>query len=320
MVRPYSLDLRERVISALETGDSCRAVASRFDLAVSTVVKWGQRYRKTGSVAPGKYGGHKRHSLEPHRALVHRLVCGASGPGPVRELREALAEHGIELNAEFDTARFLHAEGLSFKKKRVRPGAGTGLRSPAAAPVGDVIQRSIDPGRLVFVDETWTKTNMAPLRGMERQRKAVDRQGARMGVGTPTLLPLPPLRSDRVDAPCLFDGPINGERFPRMGRAGVGPDPTARRCRHPRQSRKPQGKGRPKRHSQRRRTHALPARLQPRPEHHRATLRKTQTLVKTTTGQKLRHPMQRNRTHPRSHHTNANAPTTLQNAGYASIK
>ena len=70
----------------LRPGDSCRAVASRFDLAVSTVVKWGQRYRKTGSVAPGKYGGHKRHSLEPHRALVHRLVA-ARPDQPVRELR-----------------------------------------------------------------------------------------------------------------------------------------------------------------------------------------------------------------------------------------
>ena len=122
MVRPYSLDLRERVIGALETGASCRSVAARFDLAVSTVVKWGQRYRETGTVAPGKYGGHKRHSLEPHRDLVHRL--GAARPDqPVRELREALAEHGIELSPE-SIRRFLHAEGLSFKKKRVRHRTG----------------------------------------------------------------------------------------------------------------------------------------------------------------------------------------------------
>ncbi len=122
MVRPYSLDLRERVISALEAGASCRAVADRFGVAVSTVVKWGQRYRRTGTVAPGKYGGHKRHSLEPHRALVHRLV--AERPDrPVRELREALIDHGVTLNPE-SIRRFLHAEGLSFKKKRVRNRAG----------------------------------------------------------------------------------------------------------------------------------------------------------------------------------------------------
>jgi putative transposase len=122
MVRPYSLDLRERVISALESGDSCRAVALRFGVAVSTAVKWGQRRRATGSIAPGKYGGHKRHRLEPHRELVHRLVR-EQPERPVRELREALAACGIEL-CEESVRRFLHAEGLSFKKKRVRPGAG----------------------------------------------------------------------------------------------------------------------------------------------------------------------------------------------------
>ena len=111
MVRPYSLDLRERAIAALEAGDSCRRVADRFGLAVSTVVKWGQRYRETGTVAPGKYGGHKRHSLEPHRDLVHRLVAACQDQ-PVRELRAALAEYGIELNPE-SIRRFLHAEGLS---------------------------------------------------------------------------------------------------------------------------------------------------------------------------------------------------------------
>jgi putative transposase len=96
-------------------------VAERYGLAVSTVVKWGQRYRETGTVAPGKYGGHKRHRLEPHRELVRRLVT-ARPDQPVRELHEALAERGIETNPE-SIRRFLHAEGLSFKKNRVRAGA-----------------------------------------------------------------------------------------------------------------------------------------------------------------------------------------------------
>ena len=54
MVRPYSLDLRERVVAALAGGASCRVVASRFGVSVSTVVRWGQRQRETGSPAPGK--------------------------------------------------------------------------------------------------------------------------------------------------------------------------------------------------------------------------------------------------------------------------
>lgn len=122
MVRPYSLDLRERVIGALASGESCRVVARRFGVATSTAVKWGRRRRATGSIAPGKYGGHKRHRLAPHRALVHRLVRERP-ERPVRELREVLAAYGIDL-CEESVRRFLHAEGLSFKKKRVRPGAG----------------------------------------------------------------------------------------------------------------------------------------------------------------------------------------------------
>ncbi len=48
MARPYSLDLRERVVSAVASGQTCRSVASNFDVAVATVVKWVGRFRRTG--------------------------------------------------------------------------------------------------------------------------------------------------------------------------------------------------------------------------------------------------------------------------------
>jgi putative transposase len=69
MTRPLSNDLRERVVSAVLSGESCRAVALRFAVAVSSVVKWSQRYRASGSVTPGKMGGHRRPLLDPHRAV-----------------------------------------------------------------------------------------------------------------------------------------------------------------------------------------------------------------------------------------------------------
>src|ERR1700743_3949022 len=75
MTRPLSNDLRERVVAAVTAGESCRSVAARFSVSASTVVKWSQRHRATGSVAPGKVGGHRRPLLEPHRAfIVERLV------------------------------------------------------------------------------------------------------------------------------------------------------------------------------------------------------------------------------------------------------
>ena len=72
-------------------------------------------------------------------------------------------------------------------------------------------QSRVDPKRLVFIDETWTKTNMAPLRGWAPR-------GIRLKTKVPhghwkTMTFLAALRHDRIDAPWLLDGPINGESF-----------------------------------------------------------------------------------------------------------
>jgi transposase len=64
---------------------------------------------------------------------------------------------------------------------------------------------------LVFIDETWAKTNMTPLRGWCRRG---DRLKAKAPFGRwKTMTFIAALRCDRVEAPCLFDGPINGEAF-----------------------------------------------------------------------------------------------------------
>ena len=72
-------------------------------------------------------------------------------------------------------------------------------------------QNKIEPERLVFIDETWTKTNMAPLRGWAPL-------GMRLKAKVPhghwkTATFLAALRHDRIDAPWLLDGPIDGEAF-----------------------------------------------------------------------------------------------------------
>lgn len=69
----------------------------------------------------------------------------------------------------------------------------------------------LDPRRLVFIDETWIKTNMAPLRGWGSKGKRL-RSFAPHGHWR-TLTFLGALRCDRPTAPCVFDGPINGECF-----------------------------------------------------------------------------------------------------------
>jgi putative transposase len=72
-------------------------------------------------------------------------------------------------------------------------------------------QKNVDPERLVFIDETWTRTDMAPLRGWAPR-------GQRLVGKVPhgrwkTMTFLAALRHDRIDAPWLLEGPIDGESF-----------------------------------------------------------------------------------------------------------
>jgi putative transposase len=72
-------------------------------------------------------------------------------------------------------------------------------------------QNRIDPARLVFIDETWTKTNMAPLRGWAPCGQRL--QGKAPYGHWKTMTFLAALRHDRVTAPWLIDGPIDGQSF-----------------------------------------------------------------------------------------------------------
>ena len=116
MARAYSKDLRERVVTAVERdGLSRHAAAARFGVAPSSAIKWVQRYRATGSVAPLQIGGHKPPVLRgEHRDwLLERMARDFTLRGLVAEL----AERGLKVDYR-QVWEFAHAEGLSFKKKR----------------------------------------------------------------------------------------------------------------------------------------------------------------------------------------------------------
>jgi putative transposase len=119
MTRPLSNDLRERVVAAVGGGESCRTVAARFGVAVSSVVKWSQRYHSTGSVAPGKMGGHRKRLLEPHRAFILERL-GQTPHLTLHALKDELAARGIRVSHN-TVWQFLRGEGLRFKKNPVRP-------------------------------------------------------------------------------------------------------------------------------------------------------------------------------------------------------
>jgi len=116
MARPYSLDLRERAVARVAAGESVRSVAALLQVSVSSVVKWAQRFRATGSAAAGPMHGHRPRVLLPHRDwLLSRMTSGKDFT--LRGLVAELAERGVKV--DYRTVwNFVHAEGLSFKKKR----------------------------------------------------------------------------------------------------------------------------------------------------------------------------------------------------------
>jgi transposase len=77
MPAPIAMDLRLRIVRAVERGSSIREAARRFAVSPSAAIKLMQRVRTTGSAAPARYGRHRRPVLEPHEADLRRLVEGA---------------------------------------------------------------------------------------------------------------------------------------------------------------------------------------------------------------------------------------------------
>jgi putative transposase len=123
MVNPYSMDLRERVIARVQAGESVRPVAAALSISVSSVVKWSQRFRATGSVAPGQMGGHRPRVIAGAQAVwLRQRIAGSAFT--LRGLVPELAPRGLKVDYR-TVGSFVHREDLSFKKnrsaKRARP-------------------------------------------------------------------------------------------------------------------------------------------------------------------------------------------------------
>jgi transposase len=133
MGRPYSLDLRERVVASVEGGRSCRETARLFEVSVASVVKWSQRKRQTGSAAAKPLGRRDRPLiLLPEREWL--LARMAAAPDlTLRGMQAELAARGVRVSCKA-IWNFFRAEKLTFKKKPARRRAGSaGRRAPASS-------------------------------------------------------------------------------------------------------------------------------------------------------------------------------------------
>ena len=140
MGKPYSLDFRKRVVAAIEGGLSCNRAAKRFGIGVSTAIGWSRRLRETGSVEPGQMGGHKPRAISGEQAvwLSQRIRNGVDFT--LRGLVAELAGRGLKVDYR-SVWEFVHAEKISFKKKRGGWRTRSSRRRATTNPV-DKISRS----------------------------------------------------------------------------------------------------------------------------------------------------------------------------------
>ena len=117
MAKPYSLDLRQRVVDAVERqGLSRNRAAARFGVAVSTVIGWIDKFQQTGSLAPGQMGGHRPKKIRgKHEGWLLQRCREADFT--LRGLVGELAGRGLKVGYRPVWA-FVHAHKLSHKKRR----------------------------------------------------------------------------------------------------------------------------------------------------------------------------------------------------------
>ena len=129
MPKPYSTDLRERVVDAVESGASRREAAEMFKLSVSSAIRWCQRWSDTGS-AEAKQSGGSTSPLEEHSDWFLALI--AEQPDlTLKEILAAMAKRGIA-GSRSALQRFFDRHNISFKKKSARRRAKASRRRSRA--------------------------------------------------------------------------------------------------------------------------------------------------------------------------------------------
>ena len=134
MGKPYADDLRLVVVWLIDEGHTRPEVAELCGISLSSVGRYIQRYRATGSVIPDKFGGYKDYALRKYVERVKRWI--AKQPDmTLLELQARLAEAGVKVAAS-SVFRFLRHLGLTYKKSSARGRTGSrgrGRHAPALA-------------------------------------------------------------------------------------------------------------------------------------------------------------------------------------------
>ena len=180
MPKPYSQDLRDRVIDAVKKGGmSRRAAARRYEISVSVAIKWLERVERHGSREPVGHGGHRASKLMPHLDFLEAARSEKSDITLQALCDRLWSERGVKAEQHLDDEPLLfspdrdHAQkktlvareqdrpDISRHRKRWRAYQGligsSAFWSSSTRP-GQRPRRDLDKDQ----DETWTKTKTRP--------------------------------------------------------------------------------------------------------------------------------------------------------------
>jgi transposase len=206
-MRPLSNDLRERIIAAVDHHEgSRRQIARRFAVDVSCITRLLQLRRQTGSIDPRPHGGGKGPLLDQNALERLRHLVEEDPDATLQDLRDRLGSGGSIMIVW----RALKALGITRKKKTKHADEQDRPDVQKAREVFREEILSIEPGRLVFVDETGVTTAMTPTYGRAPS-------GERVVASAPgsweSITVIAALGLDAVQAPLAVSGSINAPTF-----------------------------------------------------------------------------------------------------------
>ncbi len=139
MGKARSEDLRERVVEAVAAGASRRQAAARFQVGVSSAIRWVSLHAQTGGIKPRPRGGRSRSPLEAHTDWLLALNV-AENDLTLVEIQQRLADERSVATTEASLRRFFKRHQITVKKNTARQRAdaarrGRGARAVEGEPV-----------------------------------------------------------------------------------------------------------------------------------------------------------------------------------------
>jgi transposase len=208
--KAYAQDLRERVFAASDAGQPVGRIAAALFVSISYVSKVLGRRRGTGETTAKSQRCHVPRKLTGQLTAIQERV-EARPDATIAELRSWLQQtHKVSASATLVWETLAHLD-LTRKKKTLHAAEQNRPDVAKARQEWRERQPSLNPGKLIFIDETWTKTNMVRLYGRSKRGTRLIDTSPHGHWKTSTFIA--GLREDGLLAPAVFDGAINANLF-----------------------------------------------------------------------------------------------------------